>query len=64
MHLGQGHQQRELVLLHGELEEGAASDDLEAGEDDPPHVHVGDEDVAGDLADVLEEAQVQVLVLK
>ena len=49
MHLGQGHQQRELVLLHGELEEGAAADDLQRGQHDPRHVHVRDEDVARDL---------------
>ena len=64
MHLGEGHDQGELVLLDGELEQGPASDDLEAGQDDPLDVHVGDEDVAGDLPDVLEEAEVEVLVLQ
>lgn len=64
MHLGEGHDQGELVLLDGQLEQGAAPDDLEAGQDDPLDVHVGDEDVAGDLSDVLEEAEVQVLVLQ
>ena len=64
VHLGEGHDQRELVLLDGELEEGPAADDLEAGQDDPLDVHVGDEDVPGDLSDVLEEAEVEVLVLE
>ena len=64
MHLGEGHDQRELVLLDGQLEEGPAADDLEAGQDDPLDVHVGDEDVPGDLSDVLEEAEVEVLVLE
>ena len=64
VHLAQRHQQRELVLLDRELEQSPASDDLEAGQDDPPDIHMGDEDIAGDLSDVLEEAQVQVLVLE
>ena len=64
VHLGEGHDQRELVLLDGQLEEGPAAHDLEAGQDDPPDVHVGDEDVPGDLSDVLEEAEVEVLVLE
>ena len=64
VHLAQGHQQGELILLDRELEQSPAPDDLEAGEDDPPDIHMGDEDIAGDLTDVLEEAQVKVLVLK
>ena len=64
MHFGEGDNQGELVLLDGELEQGATSDDLQAGQDDPLHVHVGDEDVAGDLSDVLEEAEVEVLILE
>ena len=64
MHLGEGHDQGELVLLDSQLEQSPASDDLEAGQDDPLDVHVGDEDVAGDLSDVLEEAEVEVLILE
>ena len=64
MHLGQGYQQRKLIFLDRQLEQSSSSDDLEAGQDDPPDIHVGDEDVASDLLDVLEEAEVQVLVLE
>ena len=64
MHLRQGNQQGKLILLNCQFEQGSTSDDLEAGQDDPPDVHVGDEDVAGDLLDVLQEAEVQVLVLE
>ena len=64
MHLGECHDQGELVLLDSQLEQSPAPDDLEAGQDDSLHVHVGDEDVAGDLSDVLEEAEVEVLVLE
>ena len=64
MHLGECHDQGELVLLDSQLEQSPAPDDLEAGQDDPLDVHVGDEDVAGDLSDVLEEAEVEALVLE
>lgn len=63
-HLGEGHQQGELFLAHVHLEEGPAADDLQPGQDDPLDVHVRDQDVTGHLADVLEEAQVEVLVLQ
>ena len=64
MHLGQRHDQGELVVLHVELEQVPPPNDLEAGQHNAPEVHVGDEDVAGDLADVVEEGEVQVLVLQ
>ena len=47
-----------------ELEEVAAADDLQRRQDDAPDVDVRDEHVARHLADVLQEAQVQVLVLQ
>lgn len=47
-----------------ELEECPAPDNLEAGQDNLPDVHMANEDVASDLPDVLQEAQVQVLILK
>ena len=50
--------------MNSQLEQGPTSDDLEGWEDDPRHVDVRNEDVARDLADVLQEAEVQVLVLK
>ena len=64
MHLGQGHDEGELVVLHVELEERPPADDLEGGQHDPRDVDVRDEHVAGDLADVLEEGEVEVLVLQ
>ena len=64
VHLGEGDHEGELVVLHVELEERPPADDLQRGQHDPSHVHVRDEDVAGDLADVLQEAQVQLLVLR
>ena len=50
--------------MNAQLEQGSSPDDLQGGEDKLFDLDVRDEDVAGDLADVLEEAQVQVLVLK
>ena len=64
MHLGQRHDQGELVVLHVELEQVPPPNDLEAGQHNAPEVHMGDEHIAGDLADVVEEGEVQVLVLQ
>ena len=55
MHLRQRDDQSELVVLDVELEEVPTPDDLEGGQDDPADVDVGDEDVPGDLPDVVEE---------
>ena len=63
VHLGERDHERELIVLHVELEERPAADDLERRQHDPRHVHVRDEDVARDLTDVRKEAQVQRLVL-
>ena len=49
VHLGERDHEGELVVLHVQLEEGAAADDLQRGQHDPRHVHVRDEDVARDL---------------
>ncbi len=64
VHLGERDNQGELVVLHVELEERAAAHNLEGGQDDPAHVHMGDEHVARHLADVAQEGEVQVLVLQ
>ena len=53
MHLGQGDDERECVVLDVELEEVATAHDLQRRQDDAAHVDVRDEHVAGDLADVL-----------
>ena len=64
MHLGEGDQEGKLILLNCQLEQSPTSDDLEAGQDDPPDIHVGDEDIAGHLADMLKKTKIKVFVLK
>jgi hypothetical protein len=64
VHLGEGGEQGELVVVHVELEERAAADDLQTGQHDALDVDVRDEHVAGHLADQAEEAEVEVLVLQ
>ena len=55
MHLGEGDKEGKLILLDCQLEQSPATDDLEAGQDDPPDIHVGDEDIPGHLTDMLKE---------
>ena len=64
MHLGEGNDERELFVVDAEFEERPPADDLQRRKDDAADVHVADEDVAGHLADVLQEGQVEVLVLQ
>ena len=64
MHLGECDKEGKLILLDCELEQGPTSYDLEAGQDDPPDIHVGDEDIAGHLADMLKKTKIKVFVLK
>lgn len=64
MHLTHGNEEGELVVVNIELEKGPATDDLQAREDDPAHVHMTDEDVTGDLPYVLEETEVEGFVLE
>ena len=64
MHLGQRHDQGELIVLHVELEQVPPPNDLQAGQYNASEVNVGDEHIAGDLTDVVEEGEVQVLVLQ
>ena len=47
-----------------EFEKSPATDDLKAGQHDLFDVHMANEDVSGDLPDVLEEAEVLVGVLQ
>lgn len=47
-----------------ELEERSAAYDLQPRQNDLPDVHVADEDVAGDLPYILEEAEVEGVVLE
>jgi len=64
VHLGEGNDERELFVVDAEFEERPPADDLQRRKDDAADVHVADEDVAGHLADVLQEGQVEVLVLQ
>ena len=64
VHLGESDKEGELILLNCQLEESPASNDLEAGQDDPPDIHVRDEDISRDLADMLKKTEIKVLVLK
>lgn len=64
VHLTHRDEEGELMVVDVELEEGPAANDLQPRQDDPVHVHVTDEDVAGDLAYVLEETEVEGLVLE
>ena len=49
MHLGQGDDERELVILHVELEQGPSPHNLQAGQHDLPNVHMRDQHIAGHL---------------
>ena len=49
MHLGQGDDERELVVLHVELEQGPSPHNLQAGQHDLPNVHMRDQHIAGHL---------------
>lgn len=64
VHLGEGDDEGKLFIVNAQLEESPASDDLEGGQDDATDIHVRDEDVARHLSDVLQEAQVQMLILE
>lgn len=63
-HLTHGDEKCELVLVDVELEEGTTAYDLQPRQDDLRHVDMTDEDVAGDLADVLQEAEIELVVLQ
>ena len=47
MHLGQGDDESELVVLHVELEQGSSPHNLQAGQHDLPNVNMRDQHVAG-----------------
>ena len=49
MHLGEGDHEGERLLLHVQLEEVPAPDDLKAGQHDPSHVHMGYKNIPGYL---------------
>ena len=46
MHLGQGDDERELVVLHVELEQGPSPHNLQAGQHDLPNVNMRDQHIA------------------
>ena len=49
MHLGQGDDESELIILHVELEQGPSPHNLQAWQHDLPHVNMRDQHVAGHL---------------
>ena len=49
MHLGQGDDERELIVLHVELEQGPSPHNLQAGQHDLPNVNMRDQHIAGHL---------------
>ena len=53
MHLGQRDNEGESVVLHVELEQVPAPDDLQGGKDDTPYINMGNKDVAGYFANML-----------
>ena len=63
MHFGKGHNQSKLIFMHGQLEQSSTSDDLQRRQNDFGDIHVGNEDIAGDLPDMLQKAEVQVFIL-
>ena len=49
VHLGEGDDEGELIILHVELEQRPAPDNLEAGQHNLSHVHMGNQNIAGHL---------------
>ena len=49
MHLGEGDHEGERLLLHVQLEEVPAPDDLKTWQHDPSHVHMGYKNIPGYL---------------
>ena len=49
MHLGEGDHEGEGLLLHVQLEEVPAPDDLEAGQHNSSHVHMGYKNISSYL---------------
>lgn len=64
MHLGQGDDQGEFLVVDAQFEQRPSADDLQSRQDDALDVDVRDEHVARHLADVLQERQVQVFILQ
>lgn len=64
VHLTHGDEESKLDVVDIELEEGPTAYDLKSRQDDPPDIDVANEYVAGDLADVLEKAKIEGLVLQ
>lgn len=64
MHLAHRDEQCELDVVNIELKEGPSTYDLQSRKDDLPYVHVTNEDVSGDLAYILEKAEIEGFILE
>ena len=64
MHFGKGHNQSKLIFMDAELEKGSTSDDLQRGQNDFGDIHVWNEDIASDLTDMLQKAEVKIFILQ
>jgi len=51
LHLREGYEKCKVFVSDGQFEEGPTSDDLKGRQNNPLDIHVGDEDIAGDLPD-------------
>ena len=63
VHFGEGDNEGKLIIVYVELEEGTATNDLQAGQHDLLDVNMWDEDVAGDFSDVFQKAEIKIWVL-
>lgn len=64
LHLTQGDHESEFLVTDIKLEQRSTSYDLQIRQDDPFNVNMGNQDVTGDLANVLQKVKVQILVLQ
>lgn len=62
VHLRVRNKEAELLVADVQLEQRSAADDLESWQDDPRDIDVTDQNVASHLANVLQEAQVELRV--
>lgn len=63
MGLGKSDEQGKFLLVDAQLEASSPANDLQVRKNHLLRVDVRDEDVTGDLADVLEKAEIDVFIL-
>lgn len=64
MHLRQSDNERKLILLHIDLEQSPSSDDLQRRQNNPPDIHMRNQNITSDFSNVLQEAEIEILVLQ